>query len=151
MQEPIIRGGHSETSPDGAWSLSIVDGPISTGELGVTLRLYRGKEPNTLGDKAPDLVFETPLKHFDARHPETDMQWDTSSRSWSVTLAAPTMDGAHLKVIPESSAIIHYPSILPSPSRATPLFGWTSWILSGLLALSLLWILLKKLRTIESR
>ncbi len=76
----LVAGRHTTQSPDNAWTVSVTDGSISSGEHGVTMDLYRGEQPISRSDKAPVLTFEAPLETFDARASSTTAQWSEDGK-----------------------------------------------------------------------
>jgi hypothetical protein len=100
-----MSGGHTTTSPDGAWTVSVKDGATSSGENGFTILLYRGSHPVSPADKAPALIFESPLPTFDARSSGTTAEWTKDGSECRMKLATDQGD-ATLVVFPNQNRVV---------------------------------------------
>lgn len=128
---PPVRGGHSTSSPDGLWTVSVTDG-FESGIETVTLEVYRGKGP-TSRDKAPVLVFESPLPGFEARASATTSTWTMDSKECRFQLA--TYHGeASLVVVPSEGRVAFDP--LSSFGYIRPIDPVPCFVLLGVLILA---------------
>ena len=95
-------GGHSTTSPDGKWTISVSDGLKSDVET-VTLNVFQGRGPIRLADK-PVLVFTSPLPGFDARASDTTDSWSQDGKECHLKLASYHGE-ASLIVVPSEARV----------------------------------------------
>jgi hypothetical protein len=118
-----IRGGHSSTSPDGKWTVSVLDG-VESGIQTVTMEVFQGDEPTSRADKAPVMVFTSPLPGFDARASATKNFWSPDGKECHLQLAAYHGE-ASLIVVPSESRVEFDPLTsfgYIQPVDPTPLF-----------------------------
>ncbi len=78
-------GGHSETSPDGRWSLEISDAWAESPEAYAEI-LLRDLYATPPHDKHPYLYLRMPCENFDARSPDTTVRF--GSQGISIQLSA---------------------------------------------------------------
>ena len=107
-----MAGGHSTKSPDGVWTVCVLDGPISSGAEGVRMMLYRGEPPISPADKEPALTFEAPLQSFDARASSTTDGWTKDGSECRLKLATDRGE-AFLVVAPAQSRVLFYTHLPP--------------------------------------
>jgi hypothetical protein len=70
-------GGHSETSPDGKWTVSVYDGLGADVEM-VILEVFKGADIQYR--QVPVLVYTSPLPGFYARSDKTTATWSEDGK-----------------------------------------------------------------------
>jgi hypothetical protein len=91
-------GGHSTTSPDGRWTISVTDESEFAVET-LKLEVFQAESHVSISGKPPVLTFKSPLPGFDARASTTNDTWSSDGRECHLQLA--TYHGeASLIVVP---------------------------------------------------
>ena len=124
-----MAGGHFTKSPDGVWTVSVMDGPISSGAWGVSMMLYRGEAPISLTDKEPALIFEAPLQSFDARASSTSDEWTKDGSECRLKLATDRGE-ALLVVVPGQSRVLFGTDLPPEIIYASNPLPWILLIIT---------------------
>lgn len=137
-------GGHTTTSPDKAWTVTVLDGDLSSGGEGLRMELFKGEESVSWQTQKPTMTFEAPLPSFDARASETTAEWINDGKDCVFTLA--THDGQSRLMISPSENQIRFDSNRPARESLSGLFF--DWLLLLLLAIILVqaWAQLSSLR-----
>jgi hypothetical protein len=127
-----MAGGHTTESPDGAWTVSIMDGPISSGAEGVRMMLYRGERPISPSDQVPALTFEAPLRNFDARASSTTGEWSKDGSECRFKLATDRGE-ALLVVAPAESRIVFDSQPPPEAVQSSNILPWILLVMTLIL------------------
>lgn len=137
-------GGHTTTSPDKAWTVTVMDGDLSAGGEGLRMKVFKGEESFSSQAQKPTMTFEAPLPLFDARASETKAEWINDGKDCVFTLA--TYDGQSRLVISPSENQIRFDSNRPAKGSLSGLFF--DWLLLLLLSIILVqaWAKLSSLR-----